>query len=150
MHTKASTRYFPGDHLVICDLSGFKFLFSECRYTWDGLLVYKGYWYAQHPQLQLRAHTDRIAVQNARTRQGAPLTIPLLETHLVEDEAAASTTLRIAVSLNISVNDLIQIALDDGAVLSTVITAISSSLITIQDALPSAASFGNSVSVFAP
>ncbi len=58
-----------GDYLVICDRSGQKFYRSECRMTWDGLLVHKSKWDPKHPQLDIKPHKDDISVEDARPRQ---------------------------------------------------------------------------------
>ncbi len=60
--------YRPGDNYCICDLSGKKVLMSETVKTWDGLRVYRPFWYPKHPQLSLRAIPDRMAVQDGRSR----------------------------------------------------------------------------------
>src|SRR5574343_865046 len=61
-------RYKPGDNYCICDLTGKKVLMSQTRKTWDGLRVWKGVWYPRHPQLDIRAIPDHMAVPDARPR----------------------------------------------------------------------------------
>lgn len=58
--------YRHGDHNVICDYSGRKFKRSECSYTWDGFLVYKGYWEERHPQDFVRSRGDKQTVPDTR------------------------------------------------------------------------------------
>lgn len=43
-------RFRKGDYKVVCDLSGAVVNASECRMTWDGLLVKKSLWSPRHPQ----------------------------------------------------------------------------------------------------
>lgn len=38
------------DYRVICDRSGFKKWRSECRYEWDGKLVWNKLWRRRQPQ----------------------------------------------------------------------------------------------------
>lgn len=42
--------YKPGDHLVICDICGFRKLASECRMTWNGLFSCPECFDPEHPQ----------------------------------------------------------------------------------------------------
>lgn len=58
-----------GDHLVICDFSGFKAWASECVRTWDGLVVirrFAGEETQRHPQEFVRGRIERTVVENAR------------------------------------------------------------------------------------
>jgi hypothetical protein len=56
-----------GDHLVLCDRSGFKVWASDCVTEWNGLRVHKDFADKQrHPQDFVRAVPDRQAVPNAR------------------------------------------------------------------------------------
>lgn len=59
--------YKPGDHWVYCDRSGRKVRRSECKMTWDGLLVHKDYWEPRQPQDLVRGKADKIAVDNPRS-----------------------------------------------------------------------------------
>ena len=65
---KSNNRYIMGDHNVISDRSGQKLKRSECRYTWDGLLVGKDEWEPKHPQIDLKVRNDNIAVDDTRPR----------------------------------------------------------------------------------
>ncbi len=47
-----------GSNNVLCDRSGMKFKASECRYEWNGLFVYKGFWEARQPQDLLKGFPD--------------------------------------------------------------------------------------------
>jgi len=42
--------YVSGDHLVICDMCGFKYYRSECRFNYRNLLVCEKCWEPRHPQ----------------------------------------------------------------------------------------------------
>lgn len=60
------TKYKHCDYNVVCDYSGFEFKRSECRYTWDGLLVYKKYWEPRHPQDYVKSRGDKQTVPDSR------------------------------------------------------------------------------------
>jgi len=64
----ADERYIPGDHNVICDISGFKCKRSECRKTWDGFIVRADFWEPRQSQDFVRGLRDKIAVAPGETR----------------------------------------------------------------------------------
>ena len=65
-------RYVRGDHNVISDDSGQKFKRSECVFTWDGKLVHRATEFEpKHPQIDIRARTEKIAVTNGTRTQGS-------------------------------------------------------------------------------
>ena len=70
-------RYVKGTHNVISDLSGQKYKRSDCRLTWDNLLVGIDEWEEKHPQLIIRAHEDRTAVLNQTRTQDRTETLDL-------------------------------------------------------------------------
>lgn len=45
-----SYHFNENDYPVVCDLIGVRFNRSECRKTWDGLLVHKSVWNPRQPQ----------------------------------------------------------------------------------------------------
>lgn len=63
-------RFISGDHNVISDISGQKFKRSEMVFNWKGELVHKFTEFEpKHPQINIRARTDRIAVTNGTRTQ---------------------------------------------------------------------------------
>lgn len=61
------TKYFkPGDWNVVCDVTGFVRKRSECKLTWDNLLVTSDQWDEKHPQLTIRGRKDKQSVPIAR------------------------------------------------------------------------------------
>jgi hypothetical protein len=56
----------PGDWNVQSDIAGRVFKRSECRFTWDNLLVHSSEWYEKQPQLTINPPKDNIAVPDAR------------------------------------------------------------------------------------
>jgi hypothetical protein len=65
-------RFRAGDHNVISDSSGQKIKRSQARFTWDGFLVDKRDWEPKHPQLTIRARSEKISVEDARTQGEDP------------------------------------------------------------------------------
>lgn len=63
------SRYVPGTYNVISDLSGFEYKRKDMMFTWNGLLVGKDEWEEKHPQLTIRAKSDRQSVPDARPPQ---------------------------------------------------------------------------------
>lgn len=59
-------RAVPGDWNVYCDRSGKKYKRSECKKTWDGLIVHKDKWEPRHPQDFIPAVSDDVAVPDPR------------------------------------------------------------------------------------
>lgn len=62
-----STWFAPGDWNVVDDVTGLVRKRSECRLTWDNLLVAVDQWDPKQPQLDIRAKPDHPAVPLART-----------------------------------------------------------------------------------
>lgn len=61
--------FVMGDHLVICDMTGFKVHASQTRMTWDGRRVRKESWEPRHPQDYLRSRAEDTSVENPRPEQ---------------------------------------------------------------------------------
>lgn len=58
-----------GDHLVICDLSGFRCWASETVVQWNGLRVLRRFAEQRHPQDFIRGVKDDPTVRNPRPEQ---------------------------------------------------------------------------------
>jgi hypothetical protein len=54
---------------VVDDVTGFVRKRSECRLTWDGLLVSVDQWDPKQPQLDIRGKPDRPSVPLSRPEQ---------------------------------------------------------------------------------
>jgi len=76
MSGRRKNRYIAGDYNVISDQSGRKFKRSECKFTWDGLLVAISEWEPKQPQLDIRGRDEKIAVKDARPRQPDKFFVP--------------------------------------------------------------------------
>jgi len=62
-------RLILGDYNVISDQSGQKLKRSQCRFTWNGLLVGIYEWDSKQPQLDIKGRDEQIAVTDSRPRQ---------------------------------------------------------------------------------
>lgn len=69
MMRRPTTRGRDGDHLVVCDRSGFTVWASDCVKQWDGLLVYKKFAEPRHPQDFLRARREDLTIRDARPQR---------------------------------------------------------------------------------
>ncbi len=61
-----TTFFVLGDWNVVDDVTGFVRKRSECRFTWDNLLVARDQWDPKQPQLDLRGRRDKQAIPDAR------------------------------------------------------------------------------------
>jgi hypothetical protein len=61
------TRYVKGDWKTVCDACGQRFLASDLRKRWDGLMVCERDFELRHPQDYVRAKIDIQAVPFSRT-----------------------------------------------------------------------------------
>lgn len=63
--------YVPGDHWVVCDLCGFKYRRSKCRFNYRNFLVCGNCWEPRHPQeLSPRTLRERQNVKDPRPEGG--------------------------------------------------------------------------------
>lgn len=68
-----------GDWKVRDDVYGLTYLASETTKTWDNLIVPKDYFDVKHPQLEIKARRDRIAVPEARPTSESDSDLPFGE-----------------------------------------------------------------------
>ncbi len=61
-----SDTYIPGDHWVICDLSGFKVRSSDTVKQWNGLRVKREFYEPRNPQDFVRGRRDVQTVPDPR------------------------------------------------------------------------------------
>jgi hypothetical protein len=60
--------YRPGDHLVVCDRTGFVVYASDTVKEWTGLRVRRESAEQRHPQDHVKGRIDRQGVPDARPR----------------------------------------------------------------------------------
>ena len=107
--------YKPGDYLVICDRTGMTRYRSECRYEWNGLLVWEKAWEPRHPQDFVQGVADDQSVPDARP--DIPSTIG--QTTVKVTGAFGDTTIDLTSITGIAGGDGINIVLDDGTIHAT-------------------------------
>ena len=134
--------YVPGDHVVVCDRSGFRFLRSECRLEWTGALVAKKYWEGKHPQLEIRSVKDDQSVRDARPDRSS--TFVSTTTSASSSKEDKSLTLSSVSSINNGTS--IGITLDDSEIQWTFATADPvGSVVSINEGLLDDVESGNTV-----
>lgn len=60
------TRYVKGDYKTTCDVCGRRYLASQLRQRWDGLMTCKDDYEERHPQDFVRARVDNLSVPWSR------------------------------------------------------------------------------------
>lgn len=114
-----------GDHLVVCDRSGFTVWRSDCVKEWNGLVVYKGFSEPRHPQDYLRAKREDLSIRDARPEPTAVFVGPLI-TETTADASAGATTLSVVSTARFSAADRIAIMLDSGDAFFATVSAVPS------------------------
>lgn len=113
--------YIAGDYNVICDRCGFKKKRSECRKTWDGLLVCADTcWEPRHPQDFVRGRKDRQRVPDPRPDTQTMFNETTIKTGASEGDSSIDVN---SIS-GISDGDSIGINLDKDTVQWTVVSGI--------------------------
>ena len=143
-------RYKPGNYHVICDQCAQKKYRSECRFTWDGLLVcIDSCWEPKHPQLFVKAKADMIRVPDPRP-DSQEIT---RSTTLSGAASKGDLTVDLTSVANLSQYDSLSIVLDDdpisgsSPVFTTYAKSISTLTVTLGEKMPGSAASGNAVYV---
>jgi hypothetical protein len=138
-------RWKLGDHLVVCDRTGFVRYASETRKEWNGLRTWTRAWFPRQPQDLVRGLTDDLFVEDPRPRQISQFIGPLTA-ELDGDHAAGASTLTLTSSARFGVGDRLLVGLDNKQMFSTrVQTVPDATSVTVVSPLTWAASSGNSV-----
>jgi hypothetical protein len=141
---RRSTTGRDGDHLVVCDRSGFTVWASETVREWNGLIVHKRFYEARHPQDYLRARRENLTIPDARPEPTAIFIGPLM-TELTNDDgvAAGTTSISVTSTSRMTAGDSIGVYLSSGDLYRTTIASVdSSTALTLSAALPGAVSEG--------
>ena len=141
--------YILGDHNVICDRCGRKKKRSQCRKTYDGLIVCSDTcWFPKHPQESVKAKTDKQSVVDPRPDSGEAFKT----TTLSAGASKGDLTIDVASISRISDFDTIGIVLDyyiltagDQVHWTTVDGTPAGSTVTLKDALSGDAASANIV-----
>lgn len=138
-------RFKLGDHLVVCDRTGFTRYASEMRREWDGLLVWKRVLFSRHPQDLIRGLPDDARVENARPR-GIPQFVGPLTTELTANASAGATTISVTSSARFAPGDSVLIGLDNRDMFRTTIATVPGpTSLQITTPLPWSVSIGSAV-----
>ncbi len=143
---RVKDNYRKGQHLIICDRTGFQAHSGDARKEWNHSVVRREDYEARHPQDFVRGVKDDQSVSDPRP--GATDIPTHSETTLDAAELAGQTILSVTSTSNMTVGDSILIALDNDTFhLSTLQSISAGDTVTIVDALPSKAASGNKVVV---
>lgn len=133
-----------GQHLVICDRTGFQAHSGDVRKEWNHSVVRREDYEARHPQDFVRGVRDNQSVGNPRP--GATDIPTHSETTLDAAELAGQTVLSVTSTGNMKAGDSILVALDNEVFhLSTIVSFSAGDTVTIADAIPSKAASGSKV-----
>jgi len=135
------SEYIPGDYWVICDRCGFKYRRSECRLTWDNLLVCRKDWEPRHPQDFVRSKRDNQRVPIPRPDSNNIQISTVLSAGASRDD----TSISVGSASHIAEYDSIGVKLDDGTVHWTIVTDVTGTTITLNNGLWGPAASGNDV-----
>ncbi len=143
-------KYRPGDYHCICDRCGEKKYRSQCRFTWDNLLVCSdSCWEPKHPQLSVKAKADKIRVADPRPDSQ----VITNSTTLSSAASKGDKTVALTSVSHLSAYDSLSIVLDDepiadsSPVFTTYAASISSTTVTLGEEMPGPAASGNAVYV---
>jgi hypothetical protein len=138
-------RWKLGDHLVVCDRTGFTRYASQTRKEWNGLRTWTRAWFPRQPQDLVRGLKDDLFVEDPRPRGVSEFTGPLTS-ELDGNHAAGATTLAVTSSARFTAGDRILIGLDNKQMFSTrVQTVPTATSLTLVFALPWSASSGAAI-----
>lgn len=137
--------YIPGSFYRICDRTGFKTRSFNTRKEWTGLIVQNKVWEARQPQDFVRGIVDDQTVPMPRPRTVSAYDGPL-HTFISEAANIDDTLLSVNSSERMYAGDFIDLVLDDGTLLQTMIVQVpDTSHIKVQDPLPWTAAVNNDI-----
>jgi hypothetical protein len=133
-------RWKLGDHLVVCDRTGFTRYASQTRKEWNGLRTWTRAWFPRQPQDLVRGLKDDIYVDDPRPR-GISEFIGPLTTELTADHPAGTQTITVNTSVRFNAGDRVLIGLDNRQMFSVIVQNVPDTThITLVTPLPWSAS----------
>lgn len=145
--------YKPGDPWAICDRCGLKRRKSDLRKEWTGYFVCSDTcWEPKHPQLSIRAVSDRIAVPNARPDVSSTAGTTTLSSSAAKDATSVVVTSATGIvqmtSIGIQLDHLVS-STGEKEIQWCLVTGVSGTTMTLDSNNPlrSAATSGNTVYV---
>ncbi len=138
-------RWKLGDHLCVCERTGFVRYRSEMRREWNGLLVWKRALLQRNPQDLKRSLRDDSTVTDARP-PGIDEFIGPLTTEINASHAAGTQTITVVSSERFEPGDHLRIGLDNKEMFRTIVQTVpDTASIELTAKLPWAVSSGNIV-----
>jgi hypothetical protein len=138
-------RWKLGDHLVVCDRTGFTRYASQTRKEWNGLRTWTRAWFPRQPQDLVRGLKDDLFVDDPRPRGIATFVGPLT-TSLDGDQAAGTQTIAVISSARFNAGDRLLIGLNNKEMFATTIQNVPDAVsVTLARALPWSAADGAAV-----
>lgn len=145
-YMRVKDNYKHGQHLQICDRSGFKVHSGDTRREWNHSVVRKEDFEHRQPQDFVRGVRDVQSVPDPRP--GAPDLSTQNTTTLDAAELAGQTVLSVTSTSSMAVGNSILVALDNSTFhLSTISSFVVDDTVTIADAIPYKAASGSEVVV---
>lgn len=137
--------YKPGSFYRICDRTGFATRAERTRKEWTGLIVRESVWEPRQPQDFVKGVVDDQTVPQPRPRQVDAYDGPL-HTFITAAAAIGDVILNVNSTARQYAGDNIDVQLDNGATLATMIVKIiSDTQMRINDRLPWSASVNNDI-----
>jgi len=134
-----------GDHLVVCDISGFTCYASETVLQWDGKRVRKDFHEPRNPLDLLRVKKETIGVPDARPPGVSEFQGPLT-TRLSAAADAGDQTVSVESSVRFDAGDKLRIGLDNRTMFFALVQSVPDEVsVTLTQRMPFAASSGNEV-----
>ncbi len=138
--------YVPGDFYRIDDRTGFKIRAKNSRMQWNNLIVSPKVWEIRQPQDFVKGVVDDQTVPLPRPRSVSAYDGPL-HTFITVAANIHDTLLSVNSSERMYAGDQIELVLDNGDLLQTMIVQVPDTLhIRIQDPLPWTAAVNNDLS----
>lgn len=135
--------YVPGSWYRICDRTGFKVRSYNTRMQWNNIIVRNDVWEARQPQDFVTGVSDDQTVPLARPRSVDSYDGPL-HTFITAAANIGDLTIEVNETARMYAGDSIEIVLDNGAVLQTIIVKVIDEYhLRLNDKLPWYASVNN-------
>lgn len=135
--------YKPGSFYRICDRTGFAVRAERTRMQWNNLIVRDDVWEIRQPQDFVTGVTDDQSVPMARPRSVDAYDGPL-HTFITAAANIGDLTIEVNETARMYAGDSIELVLDNGALLQTMIVkVVDSTHLKLQDKLPWYASVNN-------
>lgn len=138
-------RWKLGDHLVVCDRTGFTRYASQTRKEWNGLRTWKRAWFPRQPQDLVKGLKDDMYVEDPRPR-GITEFIGPLTTELNGNHAAGVATINVTTSARFLPGDRVLIGLTNLQMFAVIVQGVPTlTTLTLVKPLPSGASNGAAI-----